>query len=556
MNNQELAALLEHQGIDADLSLSILERYNTGALHRNAETISGIPNLDGDRILDHDALPTVSLPASEIRRALGELGISASEQDTILIHLQWLAPGKDYSIGAPEYSGAKPLDPPAHDTLMILSPRHYTFLGWILLPLVSFGVLNGGSATSYADEKKNKQPDPGVFSTFRDYFARHAKEVRGIPKGIAPGYYNQDGSPGPSFLVLKLRASLLMAKQCLAIRKSLELPTSQDLRPLFPFFQMTSRANTETILNTYREYENHPLLRPLAEELGIKISDWKTGIQPMVAALTHSDEGEPKSIFLKAYGKPHTPLALPGGHGQNFLTLRTIYRDLFNQGKRLVYLGNVDNLGFLPDPQSIGYLVIDGACAAFDFAFKTRVDTKGGILLRREDGGLTCADIGPAISPEEVSQAEDQGTKILFNCATGLFRLDYLDEHLERIIEELPTRITDQNKDAGKYSQAEQVTWEVLSLLDRFLVFGVNKYHRFLAAKILMDTYLTSGLLPTPPDTDQRDQQDHPARPEISPEVYQVARELHEGLEYLLTHRYGLIQKDGTWIDPGAGQVQ
>jgi UDP-N-acetylglucosamine pyrophosphorylase len=305
---------------------------------------------------------------------------------------------------------------------------------------------------------------------------------------------------------------------------------------------MTSKANTQTIAAAYRGYETHPLLQDLSTELGITISSWETGVQPMISAFTHSDEGEPRGIFLEAFGEANTPLPLPGGHGQNFIALKSVYNRLFDQGKRLVYLGNVDNLGFLPDPRSIGYLIVDGACAGFDFSFKTKVDTKGGILLSQQGGGLTCADIGPGISMEEVEKAEAQDKKILFNCATGLFRLDYLTKNLDRIIQDLPTRISDQKKDAGKYSQAEQVTWEVLALLDRFLVFGVNKFDRFLAAKLLTDTFLTSGLIP--------DGNQDGLNPEINPQVHDLSQQLHHGLIGLLSGPYGLTLRNGAWQAP------
>ena len=54
-------------------------------------------------------------------------------------------------------------------------------------------------------------------------------------------------------------------------------------------------------------------------------------------------------------------------------------------------------------------------------------------------------------------------------------------------------RFTDQDKDAGRYSQAEQVTWEVAGILPAFLSFAVDKYDRFIAAKLFAETLLTSG---------------------------------------------------------------
>ena len=33
----------------------------------------------------------------------------------------------------------------------------------------------------------------------------------------------------------------------------------------------------------------------------------------------------------------------------------------------------------------------------------------------------------------------------------------------------LPVRFSDQDKDAGRYSQAEQVTWEIIGMLEDFI---------------------------------------------------------------------------------------
>ncbi len=207
-----------------------------------------------------------------------------------------------------------------------------------------------------------------------------------------------------------------------------------------------------------------------------------------------------------------------------------MYRRIHEQGKRFVYMGNVDNIGFTIDPVSLAILALRDAQAGFDFAFRTPVDVKGGILVYDTDGHLTCGDIGPAVSKEEVFTAEESGKKILFNCATGLFNLDYLVPHIDEIVERLPMRISDQNKDAGAYSQAEQVTWEVIGMLDNPLIFGIDKYRRFLAAKMLLETLLTSGI-----DTER------------AAEYQSTAPELSEGLARVLREEYGMELSDGRW---------
>jgi hypothetical protein len=151
-----------------------------------------------------------------------------------------------------------------------------------------------------------------------------------------------------------------------------------------------------------------------------------------------------------------------------------------------------------------------------------------------EGGGRTVADIGPAISFDEVRRLEEGGAAILFNCATGLFDLDWLAPRLDEIGRKLPVRITDQDKDSGRYSQAEQVTWEVTSLLPSFLAFAVDKYDRFIAAKLLAETLLTSGVAA--------------GDPRIPAELAETSRRLKAGLERKLAGPYGLRLEGGRWL--------
>ena len=257
----------------------------------------------------------------------------------------------------------------------------------------------------------------------------------------------------------------------------------------------------------------------------------------MIAAYTHSAEGRPKRVFDRSHGRPDSAIALPGGHGQCFRVLAPALRALHGSGARFAYLGNVDNLGFIPDPFEIAILALSGRPAAFDFSLRTPMDVKGGILVETSSGGRTVADIGPAISFDEVKRLEASGSSILFNCAIGLFDLDRLVPRLDEIGRDLPVRFTDQDKDAGKYSQAEQVTWEVASLLPGFLAFAVDKYDRFIAAKLLAETLLTSGAAAG----DSR----------VPSELAETSRKLKAALDIKLAGPYGLEARGGRWAARG-----
>jgi UTP--glucose-1-phosphate uridylyltransferase len=532
-NSERVNAILAGAGIDPDLSRRILRRVrqmdDSGGTGASLD-IEGFPR-PGDGALvppqaGEDLIADISDPgqlsvnirAADIRRCLDEAGIP----DEILDDLEpVIGPGGDEDV--------IPLDGNALRTI-----------GLAALPLVSYGILNGGSATSYADEKKNRSFNPELFDLYRPLFDRQAGECRGRAKGLTPGYINPDGSGGYSYIELKIRAALLLlAEHDERFPESRRLSDSRPEswpRPLFPLFQMTSSGNDGEIAAAYETYRSSPVLAALADRAGIGDQWFLTGVQPLIAAMTPSTEvhpRRPREFFLSAHGSSDSPLALPGGHGQNFIALEGVYRELGRRGKTLAYLGNVDNLGFVPDPVEIALMLLFGSPAGFDFSFKTAVDVKGGVLLRTTDGSLTCGDIGPAVSRKQVDDAQAAGTPILFNCATGLFSLGYLNRELERIQETLPLRVSDQDKDAGRYSQAEQVTWEVMGLIDGFLAFGVDKYRRFLAGKLIVENFMTSGI-----------SLDDPAFPA---ELRDTAKRLNGGFAALMDEVYRMDLNDGVW---------
>lgn len=357
-------------------------------------------------------------------------------------------------------------------------------IGLHLLPFTSLGILNGGSATSYVDYTKNSSYNKPLFEHCKNLFKNLSEKYKSYPKGLAPAYINSDYSEGYSFSELKMCSILLKAK------KYIDITGRRDLNHLL--FQMTSCNNNNQIIKKFKEYANSRIIKKLYDKTGIDITSPLTEVQPLIPAFTHSSFGKKREIFTNAYGEKGRILPLPGGHGQNFQVLKNIYETLYKEGKRFVYLGNVDNIGFNIDFKEVAILALSGKQAAFDFSFKTPVDVKGGILVYDENNKFNCEDIGVAIPLDFVKEEEKKGKAILFNCATGLFNLEYLVKNIERIITNLPLRLSEQEKDAGKYSQAEQTTWEIMGILDDFIIFGVDKYKRFLASKLLMENMLIS----------------------------------------------------------------
>ncbi|TVR68915.1 MAG: hypothetical protein EA427_09185 [Spirochaetaceae bacterium] len=503
--NDLLPRRMEELGIDTTRSLHILDRLNAGAYDGIRPVVPrGIPVVDGELVLDRTVPSSLTIPDDLYQRRIGEI-----------------AP----EIGAERFGTPVPGDAGPARTLR---EEELRVIGILLYPYLAYGVLNGGSATSYADRKKNESLDPALMELYREDFERLAPTVSGRPKGVTPAWVNPDGTPGASFLELKFRMLLLKGEEYRRIARQYGITAPAGLAPLLPFFEMTSNATEDLLRSAYGEYRESPLLRSFPE--AEQALETLHAVQPLLAALTHSEEGRPRRIFSEAWGRENEPLGLPGGHGQNFQVLAPIYRRLLELGKRFIYLGNVDNLGFTVDPVSLAIVALRGAPAGFDFAFRTPLDVKGGVLVYDQENNLNCADIGAAISREDVLAAEKRGEKILFNCATGLFDLRRLCDSLEEIVQELPMRISDQQKDAGRYSQAEQVTWEVIAMLDRPLVFGIDKYRRFLAAKMLLETLLTSGL-----------------RREEAAAIQPTVEQLSSGLTSVLEGEYGMVLEGSRW---------
>jgi UDP-N-acetylglucosamine pyrophosphorylase len=300
-----------------------------------------------------------------------------------------------------------------------------------------------------------------------------------------------------------------------------------------PLYEMKSPATERLLADFYSQAIHAPYLSTLSHIAGNPAASWTGASQPLICAYTHSSDGYPKAVFSKANGMANRCIALPGGHGQCFRVLADTFRQLRTKGVRFVFLGNVDNIGYVPEPRELAIFALSGQPAAFEFAPRSPMDVKGGILIRTTMGRLSVADIGPAIDIEEVRELERQGFTILFNCATGIFDLDYLLPRLGSIAQDLPLRVSDQDKSSGKYSQAEQITWEITEILPSFLSFVVSKERRFIAAKLLTDTLLTSGAANFSANIPQ------PLR--------ETALKMHGGLNELLSTTYGMELIDMRW---------
>lgn len=318
----QLAAQLESEGVDLDRVFRLLDDLNAGK-YNEATGIEpdSVPDLSNPAIIDRRGPASWTMNLDAARERFRVLGFQFSPE----------------SLGA--VSGAT-------GGTVTFAAAALEKIGIHLYPKTAYGVLNGGSASSYADIKKNRSLDENLFAEFRDRFEPLAESCRGKPKGTTPAFINPDGTPGASFLLLKLRM-LLEHK-----RKYREL-----VGPLpgviLPAFQMTSVQTDAPVNEAFRSYVMEDELKPLADSLGCPPLEMHTAIQPMMAAITHSSEGTPRRLFDRACGKPDTGIAMPGGHGQNFEILTPVYKKMYEQGIRYAWLGNIDNMGYTVDPVSL-----------------------------------------------------------------------------------------------------------------------------------------------------------------------------------------------------------
>jgi len=496
----ELVSDLERQGADITRTLTILSLLEETSQQTTEFGSVNLPKKGDPRIIDVQNMQHLRFPVATAKAFFTRFGLPKQLLD------------KTYTDGS-NY---------------VFTKKNLSILGVHLYPYTAYGILNGGSATTYGDSKKNQTLSPAAFELLKDDFLAQAEQCKNSPKGITSAFFEADGSAGPSFLLLKMRSLLIHALEY-------RILTGEMTKPVLPFFQMTSDSTDEKVREAYDQYRKDPLLADLIDETRIDPTAALSAKQGLIGALTHSTEGLPRRIFDRAYGIPNRGLALPGGHGENFRVLAPVYRQLYEEGIRFVYLGNVDNSGYTIDPLELAYFAMknysEGSEAAFEFSWRTPVDIKGGILVQEDSGRLTVGEIGQRISGDRVRQEETQGAHVLFNCATGLFSLEYLIKNLDSIPNMLPIRVSDQDKEAGKYAQAEQTTWEILGLMHNPQIMAVQKNRRFIAAKMLLETFFASprGKL-----------LDHV--PEVEGPIKETSRLLRQGLHELLVDEYGLIQ--------------
>lgn len=396
-------------------------------------------------------------------------------------------------------------------------------VGRALYPVCAYGLLNGGSATSYIDQLHNHRFSPPLFQQWKERFDdAHAKYAH-LPKALCPALYNYDGTAGPTFMELHARHVTRASAACAT--------------PI-PLFQMTnSVSNADITRATQAAFGRHYPAAPkrasahymdAAEERMLCVA------QPLVATFAYrtGDTEFPMDATPALFRERAStlPYGLPGGHGQCFHALRAILEGLLDNGTRFIFLGNVDNLGYTINPIGLAYLALEGGVGGFEAVPRSAVDIKGGVFVRTREGRMRNTELGGGVTMDEVAQSEAAGKTVLFNCAVGLFDLERLLLRLDEYLRLLPVHCMHKKTARGEYWQLEQLAWDIVECIDDPYIFVSNKTERFLSAKLIIESFILSGL---------------PAK--MPPHLSDIATRLHNATQDSMAREYGVLYKEGAW---------
>ncbi len=505
----ELYTAMKKNNINVEISIERLLKANAGAYDSNKPLkVAGLPEIDGVRVIKIDHSYFLKLNYREAQNRIDEFNLP------VKIDLR--------KFGILTNNGGE----------IHIHERQLEEIGKLLAPVVAYGMLNGGSASSYVDKTSNVKNYHKLVELYEKYFDQIEGMSKDLPKGVTPAYVNPNGTLGYNFMELRERALLIKLLEYQAKNK---VKNPADIaKRAYQMFQMTSDKTHKQLQKIIGNYDKSEILKELIEYTKRDSGNVISKEQPLMAVWTQE---RPYKFFTQAYGKENSPLAMPGGHGHNFEVMKDIYKSLYKQGYKIFYLGNVDNSANVVNDKAVALLALTGRSGLFEFSMKTPADVKGGIAVETEDNNIDCGDLGVAVSKEYAKECEDKGLKILFNTASGYFSAKWLNDNVDEIVEKLPMRVSKQNKDAGSYSQAEQVTWEIMGMMRDKIVLAVDKYDRFIAAKMLIELLMASRI----DDIDMND-------PRYTPELREIALNLQRGLEAKLTNEYQMKLVDGAWV--------
>lgn len=175
----------------------------------------------------------------------------------------------------------------------------------------------------------------------------------------------------------------------------------------------------------------------------------------------------------------------PAGHGDFYLSLvdSGLIDRLIEQGIEYLFISNADNLGPSFQPKILGYMAEQGCDFVMETTPKTKLDVKGGTLIRRQNRLelLERAQVPDA----HLSEFEDMSIFHVFNTNNIWVRLSAIKALYTRDVE-LPLIVNPKTIHGSKVVQLESAIGSAISVFDRAVSIIVGR-DRFLPVKKTSD---------------------------------------------------------------------
>ena len=223
-----------------------------------------------------------------------------------------------------------------------------------------------------------------------------------------------------------------------------------------------------------------------------------------------------RDSLLPLEGVPEKEQWCPPGHGDVFWALQSsgLLEKLIQNGVRVAFISNGDNLGAVPEPRILEYFLKEGLEWISELTPKTIADIKGGILYRRiESRTSPPANVPPAkigsidlletaqIPKEYIPEFQDIKRFPYFNVNNLWVNLEALKERLESQTLNLPLIVNPKQIAGKEILQLETAMGAAIGCFSNSRILVVPR-SRFLPVKNCSDLLLRrSDLFGLHPET-------------------------------------------------------
>ncbi|MCF8720766.1 UTP--glucose-1-phosphate uridylyltransferase [Nitrospina gracilis] len=177
----------------------------------------------------------------------------------------------------------------------------------------------------------------------------------------------------------------------------------------------------------------------------------------------------------------------PPGHGDLYTCLEEqgILDRLRDEGKKLLFVSNADNLGATADPAIAHHMLKHDIPFLMEMTPKTSADVKGGTLYEDSDGRLHLLEVAQ-VPPKHVDAFCGTEKFRVFNTNNIWIHLDHLKRRLERGPMDLNLIVNEKSVDGRAVIQLETAIGAALEHFEQAVGLVVNR-DRFLPVKKTSD---------------------------------------------------------------------